>query len=78
MAYRARLPNVFHGISLQIKAGEMIHLVEQTGAGKSSLTLWLLRIVEYSGKIVVDGSVEPLPFAIIADQLRVLILGESG
>ncbi|KAJ7771298.1 ABC protein [Mycena maculata] len=54
MAYRPGLPNVLHGISLNIKAGEKIGVVGRTGAGKSSLTLCLLRIVEYSGQIVVD------------------------
>ncbi|KAJ7204160.1 ABC protein [Mycena pura] len=54
MAYRPGLPNVLHGISLQINAGEKIGVVGRTGAGKSSLTLCLLRIVEYSGQIVID------------------------
>ncbi|KAJ6471750.1 ABC protein [Mycena vitilis] len=54
MAYRPGLPNVLHSISLQIKAGEKIGVVGRTGAGKSSLTLCLLRIVEYLGKIIVD------------------------
>ncbi|KAJ7642099.1 ABC protein [Roridomyces roridus] len=54
MAYRPGLPNVLHGISLNIKAGEKIGVVGRTGAGKSSLTLCLLRIVEYQGKIAVD------------------------
>ncbi|KAJ7040911.1 ABC protein [Mycena alexandri] len=55
MAYRPGLPNVLHGISLQIKPSEKIGVVGRTGAGKSSLTLCLLRIVEYSGEIIVDG-----------------------
>ncbi|KAJ6537690.1 P-loop containing nucleoside triphosphate hydrolase protein [Mycena capillaripes] len=54
MAYRPGLPNVLHEISLQIKAGEKIGVVGRTGAGKSSLTLCLLRIVEYLGQIIVD------------------------
>ncbi|KAJ7064111.1 ABC protein [Mycena amicta] len=54
MSYRPGLPNVLHGISLKIKPGEKIGVVGRTGAGKSSLTLCLLRIVEYAGKIVVD------------------------
>ncbi|KAJ7120034.1 ABC protein [Mycena epipterygia] len=54
MAYRPGLPNVLHGISLKIKAGEKVGVVGRTGAGKSSLTLCLLRIVEYLGEIVVD------------------------
>ncbi|KAJ6454129.1 ABC protein [Mycena sanguinolenta] len=54
MAYRPGLPNVLHGISMQIRAGEKIGVVGRTGAGKSSLTLCLLRIVEYQGQILVD------------------------
>ncbi|CAK5276339.1 unnamed protein product [Mycena citricolor] len=54
MAYRPGLPNVLHGISLNIRAGEKIGVVGRTGAGKSSLTLCLLRIVEYLGQILVD------------------------
>ncbi|KAJ7866783.1 ABC protein [Mycena olivaceomarginata] len=64
MAYRPGLPNILHGISLQIKAGEKIGVVGRTGAGKSSLTLCLLRIVEYLGQIIVDegtvrGALDP-------------------
>ncbi|KAJ7204157.1 ABC protein [Mycena pura] len=54
MAYRPGLPNVLRGISLRINAGEKIGVVGRTGAGKSSLTLCLLRIVEYSGQILID------------------------
>ncbi|KAJ7116426.1 P-loop containing nucleoside triphosphate hydrolase protein [Mycena epipterygia] len=54
MAYRPGLPNVLHGISMRINAGEKIGVVGRTGAGKSSLALTLLRIVEYSGTILVD------------------------
>ncbi|KAF7773337.1 hypothetical protein Agabi119p4_5504 [Agaricus bisporus var. burnettii] len=55
MCYRPGLPNVLHGISLGIKGGEKIGVVGRTGAGKSSLTSTLLRIVEYSGQITIDG-----------------------
>jgi len=55
MSYRPGLPNVLHGISLSIKGGEKVGVVGRTGAGKSSLTLALLRIVEYQGKISIDG-----------------------
>jgi ABC-type multidrug transport system fused ATPase/permease subunit len=55
MRYRPGLPNVLHGISLTIKGGEKIGVVGRTGAGKSSLALTLLRIVEYVGQIEVDG-----------------------
>ncbi|KAF9565380.1 ABC protein, partial [Agrocybe pediades] len=55
MRYRPGLPNVLHGISLSIRGGEKIGVVGRTGAGKSSITLALLRIVEYSGSITIDG-----------------------
>ncbi|PPR03680.1 hypothetical protein CVT24_007801 [Panaeolus cyanescens] len=55
MKYRPGLPNVLHGISLDIRGGEKIGIVGRTGAGKSSITLALLRIVEYSGLITIDG-----------------------
>jgi len=55
MSYRPGLPSVLHGISLSIKGGEKVGVVGRTGAGKSSLALTLLRIVEYQGKISIDG-----------------------
>ncbi|KIM40488.1 hypothetical protein M413DRAFT_19157 [Hebeloma cylindrosporum] len=55
MRYRPGLPNVLRRISLSIRGGEKIGIVGRTGAGKSSITLALLRIVEYSGSITIDG-----------------------
>ncbi|KAF8900175.1 ABC protein [Gymnopilus junonius] len=55
MRYRAGLPNVLHGISLSIRGGEKIGVVGRTGAGKSSVTQALLRIIEYNGSITIDG-----------------------
>ncbi|KAJ3872779.1 ABC protein [Lentinula edodes] len=54
MSYRPGLPNVLHDVNLSINAGEKIGIVGRTGAGKSSLTLCLLRIVEFSGLIKID------------------------
>lgn len=55
MRYRPGLPNVLHGISMSILGGEKIGIVGRTGAGKSSITLALLRIIEYVGRITIDG-----------------------
>ena len=54
MQYRPGLPNILHGISMSIRGGEKIGIVGRTGAGKSSITLALLRIVEYAGSITID------------------------
>ncbi|KAI8323026.1 P-loop containing nucleoside triphosphate hydrolase protein [Martensiomyces pterosporus] len=56
MRYRNDLPRALDSISLSINPGEKIGVVGRTGAGKSSLTKALFRIVEPdSGKIVIDG-----------------------
>lgn len=57
LRYRPGLPNVLEGISMSIRGGEKIGIVGRTGAGKSSITLALLRIVEYTGSITIDGYV---------------------
>ncbi len=54
--YREGLELVLKNINLSIKPHEKIGVVGRTGAGKSSLTLALFRIIEpTSGNIVIDG-----------------------
>ena len=56
VSYRPFLPAVLKNISLTINAGEKIGVVGRTGAGKSSIILSLLRIMEPdSGHIEIDG-----------------------
>ena len=53
--YRPELDMVLKRINLDIKAHEKIGVVGRTGAGKSSLTLALFRIIEpTSGNISID------------------------
>ena len=53
--YRPELDLVLKNINLNIKAHEKIGVVGRTGAGKSSLTLALFRIIEpVSGHIAID------------------------
>ncbi|XP_066983087.1 ATP-binding cassette sub-family C member 3-like [Macrobrachium rosenbergii] len=54
--YRPGLELVIKGISCKINPGEKVGIVGRTGAGKSSLTLCLFRIVEAAGgSIDIDG-----------------------
>ncbi|XP_076064714.1 multidrug-Resistance like Protein 1 isoform X2 [Oratosquilla oratoria] len=54
--YREGLDLVIKDIEFEIKAGEKIGIVGRTGAGKSSLTLALFRIIESAkGNITIDG-----------------------
>ncbi|XP_064629119.1 multidrug resistance-associated protein 1-like isoform X2 [Lineus longissimus] len=54
--YRTGLDLVLKGVSFHIKGGEKVGIVGRTGAGKSSLTLSLFRIIEATGgRICIDG-----------------------
>ncbi|CCD69448.1 ABC-type glutathione-S-conjugate transporter [Caenorhabditis elegans] len=54
--YRPGLDLVLHGISAHIAPSEKVGIVGRTGAGKSSLTLALFRIIEADGgSIEIDG-----------------------
>uniref|UniRef100_A0A8C1Z2P0 Uncharacterized protein n=1 Tax=Cyprinus carpio TaxID=7962 RepID=A0A8C1Z2P0_CYPCA len=54
--YRPELDLILHGITCDIQSTEKIGIVGRTGAGKSSLTNCLFRIIEASeGQILIDG-----------------------
>ncbi|XP_041363039.1 multidrug resistance-associated protein 1-like isoform X2 [Gigantopelta aegis] len=54
--YRKELDLALKGISCTIQSGEKVGIVGRTGAGKSSLTLALFRIIEATGgRISIDG-----------------------
>ena len=54
--YRPNLDFVLRDINVRINSGEKIGIVGRTGAGKSSCTLALFRIIEaYGGRIQIDG-----------------------
>ena len=56
LCYRAGLPPVLKELDFTIKPGEKIGVVGRTGAGKSTITSAILRLVEpTSGAIYLDG-----------------------
>lgn len=56
LRYRPGLPLVLKGLDLDIPAGSKVGVVGRTGAGKSTLMVALLRVVELAeGKVIVDG-----------------------
>ena len=56
LRYRAGLKLVLHNITVKVEAGEKVGIVGRTGAGKSTLTSALFRLVEPAeGGILIDG-----------------------
>ncbi|XP_059143339.1 multidrug resistance-associated protein 1-like [Physella acuta] len=55
--YRPGLDLVLKGLNCEIKGGEKVGIVGRTGAGKSSMTVALFRLIEAaSGSIVIDNT----------------------
>ena len=54
--YRPEAPPVLHGISLDVKPGEIIGIVGRSGSGKSTLTKLVQRLYSpEAGRLMVDG-----------------------
>jgi ATP-binding cassette subfamily C (CFTR/MRP) protein 3 len=63
MRYRPDTPLVLKGLTFEIQGANKVGVVGRTGAGKSSVSVCMTRIVEIeSGKIRVDGiNINKLP-----------------
>ena len=54
--YRPEAPPVLHGLSLDVRAGEVIGIVGRSGSGKSTLTKLVQRLyTPEQGRVMVDG-----------------------
>ncbi|KRX07927.1 P-loop containing nucleoside triphosphate hydrolase [Pseudocohnilembus persalinus] len=54
--YRENLETVLNGLSFKVESNQKIGIVGRTGAGKSTITLCILRILELlKGQIIIDG-----------------------
>ncbi|KDO32614.1 hypothetical protein SPRG_03088 [Saprolegnia parasitica CBS 223.65] len=74
LRYRPGLPRVLRGLTFSIHAKEKVGIVGRTGAGKSSLVVALMRIVEPSrGRILLDGvDVATIGLHDLRDQISII------
>lgn len=53
--YSPELPPVLRGLNMQVDGHQRIGVIGRTGAGKSSLSLALMRFLDISGDVRIDG-----------------------
>lgn len=76
MRYRPSTPEVLHGVSFAVRAGERIGVVGRTGSGKSSLLAALFRLIGddcHSGTIGLGGvDIDSLGLRALRTQLAII------
>ncbi|KAJ3109314.1 hypothetical protein HDU97_007808 [Phlyctochytrium planicorne] len=74
MRYRPELPLVLNRIRFSIKHGQKCGIVGRTGAGKSSILVALLRLVENaSGSVMIDGlDISSIPLTRLRSSIAVI------
>ncbi|OQR84874.1 ATP-binding Cassette (ABC) Superfamily [Achlya hypogyna] len=74
LRYRSGLPRVLRDLSFAIRPKEKVGIVGRTGAGKSSLVVALMRIVEPTrGRILLDGvDVTTIGLHDLRDQISII------
>lgn len=74
LSYRPTTEKVLKGLTFEIKGGNKIGVVGRTGAGKSTLSLALTRIVETSaGSIKIDGiNIQDIPLSKLRENITMI------
>ncbi|KAI3325495.1 P-loop containing nucleoside triphosphate hydrolase protein [Xylariaceae sp. AK1471] len=74
LQYRSDLPPVLQGLNLKIEGGQKVGIVGRTGAGKTSMSAALFRLVELSGgQIFIDGlDIAQLPLRELRSRISVV------
>ncbi len=74
MKYRPNTEIVLKNLSFKVRSGEKIGIVGRTGAGKSTISLAISRLVEiFSGKIFIDGlNIQNIPLDTLRKQITVI------
>ncbi|XP_038069146.1 ATP-binding cassette sub-family C member 9-like isoform X2 [Patiria miniata] len=72
--YSADTDPVLRAVTVDIAPGEKVGICGRTGAGKSSLTLALLRVIDiFGGRIVVDGiDIKSVPLKTLRSKLSII------
>jgi ATP-binding cassette subfamily C (CFTR/MRP) protein 1 len=74
LRYRPNTPQVLKGLEFAIKGGKKVGIVGRTGAGKTTLSSALARIVEIEeGTITIDGvSIKQVPIETLREKITII------
>ena len=74
LRYRPTTELVLKGLNFNIKGGEKVGIVGRTGAGKSTISLSLSRIVEIcGGSIKIDGmNISQMPLEELRENITII------
>jgi ATP-binding cassette subfamily C (CFTR/MRP) protein 1 len=74
LRYRPKTEKVLKGLSFDVQGGHKVGVVGRTGAGKSTLSLALTRILELEeGSIKIDGiDISKIPLKSLRDKITII------